>query len=374
MEGPAGYSLLDLSADSVGHLFGLAGTPSGIGVVVMDRDLDVERTWSVPTGQDGGIGVSPTPNPIIAVADNTNMRVIVYDAGGNQIAAFGSRGSDKGQFKFPINDVTVDDVHNIYVADAGNNRVQAFGSHGGFQAEMDLGAPQVLTSDRLGNTYIVAGATPPLSLTRTEAYLDTTASVKLPAHLNPDSFAADGAGDTFLTDQEFPTITQSSSGLDLLEVWPSTYGDSDGIATDFERYLFVVDTLKRVIRYTLNPVASAVTRDSRARVSAAESHVSGPARHAAGPGGRRASVSLICGTRGLESCGGSAALRRHGRLIGRVGFTLDNGEKDTVKVPLRSRFRRALAQRRRLRVGVVVRTENAGRDRLHHRRLRLVAR
>ena len=75
------------------------------------------------------------------------------------IAKWGSKGSQDGQFNFPIN-ISVDKSGNVYVADFYNNRIQKFDSNGKFI--MKLGNknneqflhPSGISIDSEGNIYI----------------------------------------------------------------------------------------------------------------------------------------------------------------------------------------------------------------------------
>ncbi|MBD0386734.1 MAG: scytonemin biosynthesis PEP-CTERM protein ScyF [Nostoc sp. C3-bin3] len=77
-----------------------------------------------------GVRISPVSGNIF-VADQYNNRVQVLDPTGNPLLAFGSVGSEPGQFLQPIG-IEVDDQENVYVADSINSRVQVFDKNGNF--------------------------------------------------------------------------------------------------------------------------------------------------------------------------------------------------------------------------------------------------
>ncbi|MBH8554124.1 scytonemin biosynthesis PEP-CTERM protein ScyF [Nostocaceae cyanobacterium CENA357] len=77
-----------------------------------------------------GVRISPVSGNIF-VADQYNNRVQVLDPNGNPLLAFGSAGSEPGQFLQPIG-IEVDEEENIYVADSINSRVQVFDKNGNF--------------------------------------------------------------------------------------------------------------------------------------------------------------------------------------------------------------------------------------------------
>ena len=76
-----------------------------------------------------GITVDSSGN--IAVTDQANHRIQIFDSNGNFITKFGSAGTGDGQFNFPP-DITVDSSDNIILADKGNSRIQIFDPDGNF--------------------------------------------------------------------------------------------------------------------------------------------------------------------------------------------------------------------------------------------------
>lgn len=77
-----------------------------------------------------GITVSKNTGNIY-VSDQYNGRVQVLDSDDNPLFAFGSTGSEPGQFREAIG-VQLDESDNIFVADSQNSRVQAFDKDGNF--------------------------------------------------------------------------------------------------------------------------------------------------------------------------------------------------------------------------------------------------
>ena len=77
------------------------------------------------------------PQDIAVLADGTlfvadglvNSRVVKLDADGNFVAAWGSKGSEPGQFD-GVHAVETDDRDRVYVADRGNDRIQVFDHNG----------------------------------------------------------------------------------------------------------------------------------------------------------------------------------------------------------------------------------------------------
>lgn len=74
------------------------------------------------------------PDGSVLVADGlTNSRVVKLDRNGRYVTAWGSRGTENGQFSSP-HGLAVDRNRRIYVADRGNRRVQVFDENGGHLA------------------------------------------------------------------------------------------------------------------------------------------------------------------------------------------------------------------------------------------------
>ena len=67
----------------------------------------------------------------IYVVDGVNHRVVVYDLQGRLLTSFGSKGSEPGQFSYPVGIDAADD-NRVYVADSGNHRIQIFSADGRF--------------------------------------------------------------------------------------------------------------------------------------------------------------------------------------------------------------------------------------------------
>jgi DNA-binding beta-propeller fold protein YncE len=70
------------------------------------------------------------PDGSFVVADGlTNSRVVKFDAAGRYLTAWGTRGSEDGQFN-AVHAVATDGEGRVYVADRNNDRVQVFDSNG----------------------------------------------------------------------------------------------------------------------------------------------------------------------------------------------------------------------------------------------------
>jgi peptidylamidoglycolate lyase len=82
------------------------------------------------------------PDGTFLLADGyVNGRIARFDADGNYISEFGSKGSGPGQFDL-VHAITMDDQGRIYAADRRNHRIQVFDKNGNFIEEWpNLGSP-----------------------------------------------------------------------------------------------------------------------------------------------------------------------------------------------------------------------------------------
>ena len=74
---------------------------------------------------------------LIYVLDGSHGQVKVFNAKGNFIFSFGSKGSGKTQSMNPLG-LDVDDAGNVYIADSGNHRIQIFDQNGRWRSTFNL--------------------------------------------------------------------------------------------------------------------------------------------------------------------------------------------------------------------------------------------
>lgn len=141
------YNPSDLGLD---RPLGLAIGPSGdvyvsdlsMRITQLTADGAVVRRWGgrgsangqfdfVPATANGNVGarMGVGPDGRVYVSDSDNHRVQVFTAAGMFVRAFGSLGSDPGQFTIP-SDVSADDAGNVYVLDDGLMRLTKFSPAG----------------------------------------------------------------------------------------------------------------------------------------------------------------------------------------------------------------------------------------------------
>ena len=110
------------------------------------------------------VGVAVSNRDEIAVADQSNHRVQIFNINGDFIRSFGRQGNDLGEFYFPLG-IAFDKDGKIFVADHSNNRVHIFNGEGRYMGmfggkgslDSQLSCPWGLSLDSQGN-IIVADA------------------------------------------------------------------------------------------------------------------------------------------------------------------------------------------------------------------------
>ena len=120
-------------------------------------------------GKEGsGNGMLRSPRPLavtdrdeIAVVDNGNHRVLVFDSNGTFLRSFGHRGKNAEEFSYP-NGIAIDKDKKVFVAEICNDRVQilswegrhlgSFGGKGSLDSQ--LLSPWGLSLDSTGNVIV----------------------------------------------------------------------------------------------------------------------------------------------------------------------------------------------------------------------------
>ena len=87
-------------------------------------------------------------------ADNTNNRVVKFDAEGNYLMEWGKTGYAPGEFR-TLHAIAIDNDGRVFVADRSNNRVQIFDQEGNFLAQWtQFGRPSGISFDAHGRIYV----------------------------------------------------------------------------------------------------------------------------------------------------------------------------------------------------------------------------
>jgi len=140
---------LAATATGIEEPVGMAVGPTG-DVFVTDIRMRVTRIrpdgrlehWGQPGSGEGELDFVPAagsanphgsiaigPDGAVYISDSDNHRVQVFTADGNFVRAFGSLGSDPGQFTIPF-DLGVDRTGNVFVTDDGLQRLTKFDPSG----------------------------------------------------------------------------------------------------------------------------------------------------------------------------------------------------------------------------------------------------
>ena len=107
------------------------------------------------------VGVAVSSRDEIAVADQLNHRVQIFNSNGDFIRSFGRYGSNQGEFDHPFG-IAFDKDGKIFVADSDNHRVQIFNGEGRYMGmfggkgslDSQLFDPRGLSLDSRGNIIV----------------------------------------------------------------------------------------------------------------------------------------------------------------------------------------------------------------------------
>lgn len=122
-----------------------------------------------PLNKPTGLTVDSDGN--LYVVDTRNFRILKFNDNGELLLTIGEEGSGPGQFNFigsdtsPVTDVAVDSEGNLYVSDTGNARVQKFNANGEFllawgsrgSGNGQFTRPTGVGVDSDGNVYVMDG-------------------------------------------------------------------------------------------------------------------------------------------------------------------------------------------------------------------------
>ena len=87
-------------------------------------------------------------------ANETNNRVVKFDADGNYLMEWGRTGYAPGEFR-TLHAIAIDNAGRVFVADRSNNRVQIFDQEGNFLTQWtQFGRPSGITFDAHGRIYV----------------------------------------------------------------------------------------------------------------------------------------------------------------------------------------------------------------------------
>lgn len=148
----------------------IAPPPSPVVVAAAKPEPPLKQLWQVGgprPSKDGGCCVTVAPDGKLWVSAEWDSTFWIIDPNGKYLESWGTPGKGEGQFDFPVKDdgwgaVAFDPDGTFYVADAGNRRVQKFdkdrhfikawGSFGTDDGQ--FATPALISSDGKGHVYV----------------------------------------------------------------------------------------------------------------------------------------------------------------------------------------------------------------------------
>ena len=134
-------------------------------VLVIPFHIKPLFSFGKPGSADGmfqnPVGVAVNHRDEIAVTDQGNNRVQIFNNNGNFMRSFGRQGRNNGEFKNPIG-IAFDKDGNIFVVEKGNHRIQRFSGEGRYMSQFggegsldsQLSYPWGLSLDSNGNVIV----------------------------------------------------------------------------------------------------------------------------------------------------------------------------------------------------------------------------
>ncbi len=157
-------SPIEIHIDKRGRLFVtdsarnevLVYSPEGKTLMALGKNEDIGR----PTG----LALDEARNRVY-VADTVKHRIVVYDLDGKFVTEFGRRGSEPGQYNYPVH-LAVDKEGHLLVSDTGNFRIQIIDGLGRFVRTFgqvgdgygNFSRPKGIALDSDGNIYVADAA------------------------------------------------------------------------------------------------------------------------------------------------------------------------------------------------------------------------
>jgi len=101
------------------------------------RLIDVNLLFEISDHLSQPSDVAVSKDGRIYVVDGVNSKIRIYTQDGQPADAFGSPGSNDGQFQNPLG-IDVGPSGKVYIADSGNHRIQIFDANGAFIAAIKI--------------------------------------------------------------------------------------------------------------------------------------------------------------------------------------------------------------------------------------------
>jgi uncharacterized protein (TIGR03663 family) len=181
------------------------------------------------------------------VADSGNNRIQVFDSEGNTLRAWGTSGTDAGQFQEPWGIAVDSSAGRVYVADTWNHRVQVFDLEGNYllswgyfvdtngQTGRDAGGfwgPRDIALDSQGNVYVADTGNKRIEKFTAEGVYLTEfggAGVVAGRFDEPTSLALGADGTIYIADAWNRRVQTFSADLTPLSQWPIESWDSESV-------------------------------------------------------------------------------------------------------------------------------------------------
>jgi sugar lactone lactonase YvrE len=130
--------------------------PYAAGLANLKIEVDGQEVFFEPSTATGG-----TPQEHMWIVDENNHRIQEFNEKGEFVNAFGSTGSQNGQFARPTA-IALDPKGSLWVTDAGNNRIEEFTENGQFRRAIgsygtgngQFSGPEGITVDVSGNVWV----------------------------------------------------------------------------------------------------------------------------------------------------------------------------------------------------------------------------
>lgn len=239
------------------------------------------KAWG-SSGTDSGQFHAPAGiagyNGTVFVVDTQLSRVQKFDLAGNFISTWGSEGKEQGQFLLP-NGIAAGTNGTIYVVDTGNHRIQKFTPNGEFistfgQSGTENGkfvTPIGIAIDNQENIFVSdTGKNKILKFDSKETFLQSFGPNFAGFQIIPQGMATTPSGNIYVADSGNDRILLLSKDGSTLTTWGSM-GSANGqfkypkdIALDKNGYLFVVDTNAHRIQKFGSPMTQSITETESA--------------------------------------------------------------------------------------------------------------
>jgi len=271
-----------IAVDSSGHVY-----VTDLGnrrIEKFDASGNFLDTWGTKGSGNGqfqapaGIAVY---NGSVYVVDNEQNRVQEFDTSGSFITQWGSQGSGDGQFLMPQG-IGVDPTGNVYVADPGNSRIEKFSSTGKFlmsigQSGLNDGSflsPRAVTADSQGSIYVSDSGNDRIEkFTRDGVFLQSFSASSGVDLKTPLGVAVDSSGDIFITDTGNNRMVEIDKNGNQIASWGSqgkdagNFDDPRDVAVDATGNIYVVDSNNNRIQEFVTQVPSSTPNTQQTQTS-----------------------------------------------------------------------------------------------------------